>query len=313
MRGTKIQRRRTFTHLDAAESSNFLRDLETVKVRTYDKKYPELMARTLVPVDNEVQDDGSAVMIYRQFDRVGMAKIIASYADDLPRADVNGVEFPVRIKDLGSAYGYNVREAKASRKKGTMLEQRRANTAKRAIEELVDRIAAKGDAETGLTGLLNQANAQSYTVPAGVGGITFALKTADEILKDLNGITEKVVDTTNGVEIPDTIILPIKQNLRCASLRVGDTGETVLSHFLRTNPYIKTIIQWYSLKGAGAAGADRMVCYRRDPDALQLVMPQEFMQHPVQEKNLEFVVNCTAATGGVVAYYPMSICYGDGI
>lgn len=56
-----------------------------------------------------------------------------------------------------------------------------------------------------------------------------------------------------------------------------------------------------------------MVCYRRSPDALEAIVPQEFEQFPAQERGLEFVVPCHAKCGGVVLYYPLSMAYGDGI
>jgi hypothetical protein len=56
-----------------------------------------------------------------------------------------------------------------------------------------------------------------------------------------------------------------------------------------------------------------MVCYRKDPNVLELIVPQEFEQFPPQERNLEVVINCHMRCGGVVCYYPLAISFGDGI
>ena len=79
-------------HLDANESAFFQRELEYVKSNTYDVKYPELKARRLFPLNPEV-DPGATKITYQQYDQTGIAKIIANYADDLPRADIKGKEF----------------------------------------------------------------------------------------------------------------------------------------------------------------------------------------------------------------------------
>ena len=71
---------------------------------------------------------------------------------------------------------------------------------------------------------------------------------------------------------------------------------------------------WHKLDLADAAGTGpRMVTYQRDPEVLELVIPQEFEQFPPQARNLAFVVPCHARVGGVVVYYPLAIVYTDGL
>jgi hypothetical protein len=93
----------------------FARQLDYVKARIYEKKLPPISADILVPDDTSTPDyaEEMSVQIY---DAVGMAKIIANYADDLPRADVRGATLKVKVKTLGDSYGYNVNEIRASRR-----------------------------------------------------------------------------------------------------------------------------------------------------------------------------------------------------
>lgn len=303
-----------FDNLDAAENVFFERQLEQVRAQTYDVKYAQLKARMLIPVDNSV-DPGAETVKYEQFDMVGQAKIINSYADDLPRADVKAKEFRQPIKGIGSAYGFSVQEIRAAKFAGKPLEQRKANAARRAVEQKIDAIGATGDSDNGLLGLFNQPNALVYTVPNGGSGFaTFAKKTPDEILADLNGVTNLIVTTTKEIEVPDTLILPVDQYSHIASTpRSANSDTTILDYFLKNNPYIQAVEPWAKLSGAGSGGTDRMVAYRRDPDALMLVIPQEFEQFPPQPEGLEFEIPCHARCGGVQVYYPLSICYGDGI
>lgn len=297
-----------------AESAFFERELEHVKSKTYDKQYPEFKARKLLPVSYEVPA-GAKTIVYQSFDHVGVAKILSSYADDLPRADVKGTEHASPVKTIGSSFGYNLDEIEAAMMAGTPLEQRKANAARFACEAQLDAIAAVGNADHGLQGLLNITNALSYTVANGAGGAkTWASKTNAEKLEDLAGIVSYGIAQTKGVEIPNTILLPEDHysDIAMAQLSSG-VAETVLSFFLRTNPYIKQVIPWAKLAGAGAGSTNRMVCYKLDPDKLTLEIPLDFEQRAAQEKNLEMVVPCRLKTGGVICPYPLSVAYGDGV
>lgn len=301
---------------DAAESMFFLRELEFIKAKTYDVKYAQYRARELIPVDGS-PGPGADTVVFRSYDSRGVARIVNSYADDLPRADAFGVEHRSPIRMLAVSYGYNVKEIDAAFMAGKPLQERKALAARRAIEQELDSIAAAGDSANSLVGLLGIANALGYTVPAGAGaGATTAwsTKTPLEILADMTGIAGYIVSQTKEVEVPDTLLLPTTQFQIIAGTPINSAStETILSFFLRTNPYIKTVQSWPKCAGAGSASKDRMVAYRRDPDALQLVVNQEFTQLPPQAKGLEYEVPCILQTGGVICYYPLSVAYGDGI
>jgi hypothetical protein len=311
-----IQREGQRFNMDAAESMFFARQLEEVRARTFDTKLVELKARMLIPVDNSV-NPGADVVTYRQFTGSGVAKIIASYADDLPRADAFGKEFHVPIKSIGASYGYNIQEIRAAQMVGLPLEQRRANNARRAVEERIDSIAQSGDADSGLVGLFNQSAALLQSVPNGAAGSSpWANKTPAEIIQDMNSAVNNVINTTHEVEHPDTMLLPVAQYSDISSRPWNPNNSsnvTVLEFFLKNSPWISEVEPWYGLAGAGSGGVDRGLVYKRDPDHLMLVISQEFEQFPPQPKNLEFVVPCHARCGGVQAPYPLAINYFDGI
>src|ERR1019366_388558 len=93
----------TFVKLDSDESIFFARELESVKSKTYDILFPEYKELSLIPMGTEV-DPGAETIKYEQFEDVGIAQILASYADDVPRADVKGKEFRSPVKPLASSY-----------------------------------------------------------------------------------------------------------------------------------------------------------------------------------------------------------------
>jgi hypothetical protein len=304
-----------FDNLDAAENAFFERQLEFVKTQTYDVKYPNLIARTLVPVDGSVPP-GAETVKYSQYDQVGLAKIISTYGKDLPRADVKAKEFRSVIKSLGTAYGYTTQEVRSANFGGVPLDARKAGAARRAMEEKIDALAFSGDASNGLQGFNAITNAGVYTVPNDGTGTTktWSTKTPDQILRDLNMMVQQVIDNTYGIEVPDTILMPLNHYGRLTTTARSATSDTtILAFFLANSPYIKNVQPWYRLTGAGSGATDRMIAYRRSPDALSLVIPMEFTQYAPQQDGLEFEIPCEARYGGVICYYPLSIVYGDGI
>lgn len=300
--------------LDANETVFFQRELESIKAKTYDVKYPELKCRRLIPVSFEA-GPGAESIVYQQYDQVGMAKIISAYGNDLPRADITGKEYTAKVKSLGCSYGYNVQEIRSAAMAGKPLQARKANAAKRAILQKENNIAYFGDAATGLVGFLSNPNVTQTSVPNGVGASPlWSNKTPDEILLDLNGAANFIVESTNGVEIPNTLLLPLAQyNYIKSTPRSSQSDVTILQYFLNNNGYIQTVEWVNELKGAGVNGVDVMVCYRRDPDVLTLEIPQDFEQFPEQEQGLEYIVPCHQRIGGVLIYYPMAVNIVSGI
>jgi hypothetical protein len=302
--------------LDDGESVFFARELQFVKSKTYDIKYANLKARQLFPVSNEA-GPGAETIAYESYDHVGIAKVISSYSDELPRADIKGILNVSLVKSLGSSYGYSLQEIRAAKMKGIPLTQRKANAAKRAILSKENQIAFGGDADSGLIGFISNPNISTTTIPADgtASATTFASKTPAQILRDLHAVANFVVANTIEVEIPDTMIMPIIQRNYIFSTPWSTTGDgkTIGELFLEQSPYIKEIVAVDQLKAAGSAGSDRLMVYRKDPEALTLEIPQDFEQLEEQPKGLEYIVPCHSRIGGVVVYYPLSIAYADGI
>jgi hypothetical protein len=300
-------------HMDAPVSVHFSRSLEQIKAGNYDNEYPEFRAGELIPLATDIDPDATLIT-WRSYDQVGMAKIIAGYSDDLPRADVYGTENTSRVRDIGDSYGYNITEIRKSARDGTQLDAKKAEAARRAHEQKQEEIAVIGATEFNLVGIANQPNTSVYVVPNGASGSPlWSDKTANEILDDLFGIGDSVVTTTKGIYRPDTICMP-QVNLNIAARKRLDSAltETVLSYFQRVSPHIKNFEAWDALAGQGAGGTNRMVAYPKNPNVLQLVRPRPFEQLDEQARNLEIVVPCLSRAGGVIVFRPAAVVYADG-
>jgi hypothetical protein len=241
--------------------------------------------------------------------------MISDYAHDFPRVDVYGTEQSVKPKDVGASYGYSIQEIRRAQMAGMPLESRRAMTARQAIDDKIDAIAWSGDTASNLSGFIGYSGISEYTVTSGTGGLkTWASKTADEILKDMNGAVHYVVEATNGIEQPNTMLLPLSQYNLIQTKRLGDgSDETVLSYYLKTNQYIKRIEWVVELDGAGAGSTDRVVVFVNDAMHLTLELPAPFETFEADKKGMEYSIPCMARTAGMIVYYPASVAYFDGI
>jgi len=306
-----------------AEFTAFLaRQLEQIKARQYDVKRPPLKAFDLMPISSEI-NPGAETITYRQYDKTGIAKIIAGYADDLPRADVLAKEFTARVRSVGDSYGYSTQELRAAQFSNANLTGMKRSAAERAMDERLNKIAWYGDAEYNLPGLLTAADVPTGTAADNAGGTStnWANKTPDEIAQDISDAVTDIIDTTNGVEVPDSIGMDVASYRYLSTTRIGDSGDlTILEFVQKANPEI-TNWNWANELDAAkrtANGVDTFTdgvfwVYRYDPMAFTWEIPMMFLEHPFEQRNLEYVINCESRTGGLLIYYPLSMKIVDGI
>ena len=302
-----------YTNLDSAETMFFQRELEQVKAKSYDVLKVPLKAFELIPVDSTTAP-GARTVTYEQYDSTGIAKIISNYADDLPTADVKGKEFHSTIKAIGNSYVYSKDDIRAAQFAGKPLNQRKANAAVEAHRQLMNKLAFFGDAEYGIQGLLTNANIPNAPVVAGAATtLTWVTKTPDEILKDLNRAVSDMLDLTKGVEVPNTIVMPIAQyNHIATTARSANSDTTILQFFKGNNPGVE--VMWATeLKGAFTGGTDGFIVYNRNPDKLWMEIPLITEMSPAQEKGLAYSVSVESKFGGVIVPYVLSLSFRRGI
>ena len=303
------------THLDDNEVFFFARELERIKAQSYDTEYPELKSFSLIPISTEA-GPGAEFITYQSFNSTGSAKVIASYADDLPRADVRGQEFTSPVRGIGCSYGYNIQEIRAAQMAGRSLTDRQSAAARLAHDQRVNYLAFFGDPNFDLGGFFNNPNVPSTSVPAdGTGGNTeWIFKTPDQILRDMNLFANMIPVATLGVEYPTTMLLPIAQYTLVASTpRSPNSDTTILQYFIENNPYVKSVQMVPECAGAGPLGTDIMMAYNQNPRKVTMELAMPYTQHAPQERVLEFVVPCESRYGGVLFYYPLSANIGEGI
>lgn len=315
---------RRMPHLDQGESAFFLRQLESIDQTVYQRRYPEFLARQMIPTFVSVAA-WAKVHTWREWDKTGSAKILANMADDLPMSDVNGKEFSQIVKTLGGAFGYDVDEIQAAAAMNVPLDQMRADSARFNIDQLMDSVLSVGDADAGLHGLLNL---DDSALPAPVTLATLATKakggktwgtllapnaSGQEMANDVIGTCASIAEATDQIWSKFRVVIPIAQFEVMGATRINAINDTTALEWALKSQWVESITPWYRCKAAGGSGTDRMAVFPSDPRVLGGIVPQEFTTMPVQLRNLRYIVNCLAKCGGVICRYPVAMRYADGL
>lgn len=299
----------------SAESLFLSRQLEHIRPKVLEVKYPNLMARKVLPVVYE-GGPGDSMIVQQVEDATGEAQVVSDKARDLQTVNENRREYSSPIRDLGIAFEYSRRELAAAAKNGIQLAPKRAMSARKVMERGLDRVAFQGDSTYNLPGFANNSQiTPSNVANDGTGSSTLWVnKTEDQILRDLFDAANALSNNSKGAFEATDILLPLAKYNFIASKPMGVyRNATILSFFLQTYPKAMSVTPWYKLAGAGASSTDRMIVYQRDPEVLALSIQQEFDMLPPQEAGLMVSVPCTLVTAGVLIDQPLGVAYRDGI
>ncbi len=285
-------------------------ELKDIVPQMYDRLFPELDARTHVPMDVQVSP-GAMAWAYDSMDKRGRAEFLGANATDMPRADVSKRRLTFPIRTMIISYGWTVEEIEAARFVGTPLDRGKADAARRAIAELEHNTLLNGDTPRNLPGFLT--NPATPRIAAPTGG-WLAPATPDNILIDMNTIVDQVWILSERVHRPNTIILPLAQFRHLMTTARSATSDTTIAEFfLRTNGFVRELMSLPELSTASPAGAASMLAYQKDPSILSGVVPLAFQQMDAQVRGFEVLVPAREKIGGTVWFYPMAAAFGDGI
>jgi len=305
---------RNSNRLDKAESAFFARETEYVMTRTFDAKPPALKGLLMVPMARGLPQ-GISEITFRRFFEAGESKVIADYAEDYPRVDVFGEEYTAKVYDIGDSFGYSIREIRASMYAGKRLDARRALAARRSNERKLNKMTLLSSTECRTFGMLDYPGITEATLPAdGTGGSkSWRNKDADQILRDLTDLLNAIVHPTNGHEVPNTLLLPLKVYTDLTTRRLGTTEISLLKYIKENFPQFQTIDWLNELSGMGAGGQNRVFVGTIDADHIENQIINYFEQLDVEKKGGTYVIPCQSTTAGVIIYYPQAFAYADGV
>jgi hypothetical protein len=300
---------------DSAESAFVARQLEFMRPGVYEVKYPDLIASSIMPFSYTV-DTGAKQFTATLMDQAGQVLVGADMLTDVDYVEVKAAQGSMNLYGLYLGYRYTLQEMREAAFARVPLIPKKAMGAREQLERKLDDIAFVGDTQTGMQGLATASNTLSYSVStAGAGGSTqFSAKDSDTILADLNGAVTDIITNSNGIEVPDTLLVPLSTYNLLATKRVGDgTSVSVKAWFMDNTPVIKTMAQSYKLESNTNWSGRLGIVYKNDPSKFEIVVSQPFEQLPPQYETMQVKTICQIRTGGIAMYLPQSVATLAGI
>jgi hypothetical protein len=300
-----------------------LQQATLIEPTVYQIRYQDIQYQNLIPVDTSAPEWINSVT-YFSSDAVGAAAWFSGKAQDVPNVETLREKLETTVSMAAIGYRYDLEELNKSMLYGMNLNADKATAARRVAEEFIDRVAIVGDPAKGMVGLVNNASVSATTAPAdGTGSATtFASKTPDQVLRDINGVLTGIFTGTLGGEIADTLLLPYSVLLDLSTRRIDNVNSTTILEWIeKNNIYTRQTGQPLTIRGvfgyldaAGSGGTKRLTGYRRSPDVLKMHIPMPFrFLQAWQVGPMLFEVPGIFRVGGVDIRRPKSVRYLDGI
>ena len=248
------------------------------------KPYPTIRYAEMIPIDTSANPFAASVTHFSQ-DSVGKAKFVNGKGDDVPLVNILRQKFEQGVNMAGIGYSFSLEEIGAAQQLGQNLSADGADAARMAYEQLVDEVAFVGDTQLGIEGLYNMTG-----ITSAAAGATFAASTPQAILAIINTALTGIMTSTQGIEMADTIVLPLAEYGRIATMQLAPESDTTVLDFVsRANVY--TTQTGMALRIVGDRRlTTKMVVYRRDPQVLKMHMPMPLQFIAPQAVNLEVKV-----------------------
>jgi hypothetical protein len=314
-------------HADSGDAAFMLLQLTSTIRTTYDVKYPDLIARKILPLATEI-NPGAEAFRWGQYDRFGQAQIVSDYAKDFPNVEVLVKEFWTRLVSSGASFQYSIQDIRRAAMSGVPLETNKANACRRAMEELVERITCTGFSGAQGTPTTNSSDAIGIygianfpTLVANIynTSVNWLTSSVAAILADLNYMQQQIYVNSKGIHKGTTLLVSTKIYAYLATTQrsVTFTDDTLAQYIIKSSPWLEEIMHWPMLDLAGrnqanSAAAGRMVLFQRSPENAALVIPLDFEQLPPQPRNAAFVIPCHIRLGGITMRYPLAFQLCDG-
>lgn len=275
------------------------------------QEYPEYKwSERYVPQDGRRMPGVNTIEYYR-LTRVGAWRLLADYANNVEKFDVLMEKVSYGAEYYGASITYSNQEQDAIAFSRTNnadivvdLTREKMDAVEEGWRQLKNKLFCRGQYGKNIFGMLNHPDVPRKVSPYRLGYAS----SPDDNLAVLSDMVDTIITTTNEIEQPDTILLPIRQVRELMLQRVGSTSDTsVLQYFLENNGTVNNIDTAVELAGAGPGGTDMALCYRRDPRKVVGIVPKEKTQFgPPQYQAYNIFVYWDGQVSGVHFKRPFS-------
>jgi len=245
---------------------------------------------------------------------------ISAETTAIPGVTVNGQRLVKPLRLLGREPNYSSVELQRSQLTGQPIDVQQLSAMNVLYQMNTDQMVYIGATEVGATGLLNSSEVTAANVAAGAaGGTTWATKTPDEILADVNTMLTAAWLASGYAVCPGKIGLPPANYSLIATQKVSSAGDKSILTYLMENNISKNIntkpleivpIKW--LTGRGDGGSNRMICYTQDESMVRFPMVP-IRRETAYYQGIKFFAPYIWAFGEMEVVYPETLRYADGI
>jgi hypothetical protein len=252
---------------------------------------------------------------------------IGKNSDQITGLSLDLAKIPHPLRPWGMELKYTILELESAAKIGRPVDVQKYEGLQLKHQMDIDEMVYIGDTTTGDSGLLNNGLVTPVNVVAGVAGFTtWAQKSPDEILADINFALNQVWAASAWAVMPKRILLPPAQFGYLSTAKVSQAGNVSVLRYIQENNLLATTgrgkleiepVKW--LIGAGVGGTlgtlgtnDRMVVYTKDK--MRVRYPMTMLQRtPVQYESIYHKTTYFCRLGVVEMPYPATVGYFDGI
>ncbi|MEL7299364.1 MAG: major capsid family protein [Pseudomonadota bacterium] len=282
--------------LDAQAALGFVTSQRShIESEVLEREYPEIKYSTLIPVDTQAPEFAASVTFFAQ-DHTGRAKFINGKGSDVPLVNLSRSKFEQTVNMGGIGYDFSLEEIGAAQDANVKLSTEGANAARQAYEQHVDAVALSGEDQLGVEGFFDMTGVTSTAASK-----TFATSTPQEILAELNDELTAIYKGSLGVDMADTIVLPLDIMGRLSSTQLAPESDMMIIDLLRrSNIYTAETGRELNITGSHRLSG-KAVIYRRDPAVVKMHMPMPLRFIAPQPVGLSIV------TLGMYRFAPVNI------
>ena len=241
--------------------------------------------------------------------------------------DISKTTFPLNLWAM--ELKYTIPELESAAKLGRPVDQQKYEGLQLKHQMDIDEQVYAGDTGYGLYGLVNQPNTvvtNVASVQTSGGNTTWATKTPDDILADVNEILTSAWATSGWAVMPSRLLIPPFQFGLISTMKVLTAGNVSVLKYIQENSILTTSgrgkLEIFPLKwliGAGSGGTlgttgtvDRMIAYTKDKKRVRF--PMTLLQRtPIQYDSLYHKTTYFCRLGAVETVYGVTLAYRDGL
>lgn len=311
---------------DDAALNSIKHDFNQVEQASYDLPRENLDAIQSAPIKPGI-NKGAQTYTTKIVSKLGMAKIVAANAKELPSISLAVTKKTVEIQSLGASWDFTQEELDGCAFNNTPLEDTEAKAARQTVDEKIDEMIYVGDKEWGVLGLLTNPNVTRTIAANNTAGTSkkWKDKTLDEITKDVQTMVNAVFEATkgprgSGTVTPDTIKIPRDAFTYLTTKYTGSDSKITYLEALKSKFAPQGIVNWELCNSAAGVGtvseegdADRALLYKKAAENVFSIVPLSFRVLPPQASGLCVTFNCYGRCGGAAWRRPTTGCYMDGV